>query len=283
MISGSLPCGGGSDTPGPSAKKDWSGDREGYPNPNGIPCSAGGVSKPNGIPSPSPGLRRAARYPGFSSIKRSTPTWLRPSRRDSGHNPGGVGGRELSQGSPPMRRATNPGLCDGAPLGHGGARRAPGRRVGILGQIEEGTFTCVLVEGTRVLEMVSASIDLNPLRAGLVGDPVDYQWCEYAAAVSGDKAARKGIARAVFGPRRCGGRGRVGSGRGGRAGRGSRGEMSSIAAWKRPAIRRLPTGHPFLRTMGGAGFTLPGSRSGRRAAPGAGRRPCGGRSRARVR
>jgi len=73
-------------------------------------------------------------------------------------------------------------------------------RHGRVGTLWEGTFKCVLVEGTRALEMVSAYIDLNPLRAGLVGDPLDYRWCGYAAAVSGDKAARKGIARAVFGP-----------------------------------------------------------------------------------
>ena len=71
---------------------------------------------------------------------------------------------------------------------------------GRVGTLWEGTFKCVLVEGTHALEMVSAYIDLNPLRAGLVADPVDYRWCGYAAAVSGDKLARKGIERAVFGP-----------------------------------------------------------------------------------
>jgi putative transposase len=71
---------------------------------------------------------------------------------------------------------------------------------GRKGTLWEGVFKCVLVEGTHALEMVSAYIDLNPLRAGLVSDPIDYRWCGYAAAVSGDKEARKGIERAVFGP-----------------------------------------------------------------------------------
>ncbi len=71
---------------------------------------------------------------------------------------------------------------------------------GRVGTLWEGAFKCVLVEGTHALEMVSAYIDLNPLRAGLVADPIDYRWCGYAAAASGDEAARKGIARAVFGP-----------------------------------------------------------------------------------
>ena len=74
------------------------------------------------------------------------------------------------------------------------------QKYGRVGTLWEGAFKCVLVQGTEALEMVSAYIDLNPLRAGLVADPIDYRWCGYAAAVSGDEAARKGIARAVFGP-----------------------------------------------------------------------------------
>ena len=71
---------------------------------------------------------------------------------------------------------------------------------GRVGTLWEGRFKCVLVEGTEALEMVSAYIDLNPLRAGLVSDPLEYRWCGYAAAVSGDAEARRGIGRAVFGP-----------------------------------------------------------------------------------
>jgi putative transposase len=34
------------------------------------------------------------------------------------------------------------------------------------------------------------------VRAGLCEDPEDYRWCSYAAAVSGDKVSRQGLARA---------------------------------------------------------------------------------------
>jgi len=52
----------------------------------------------------------------------------------------------------------------------------------------------VLVEDqTGVLETVSAYIDLNAVRAGLVEDPKDYRHCGYAAAVAGDGKARSGL------------------------------------------------------------------------------------------
>jgi len=55
-------------------------------------------------------------------------------------------------------------------------------------------FRSVLVEDqTGVLETVSAYIDLNAVRAGLVEDPKDYRHCGYAAAVGGDGKARSGL------------------------------------------------------------------------------------------
>ena len=45
----------------------------------------------------------------------------------------------------------------------------------------------------------SAYIDLNPVRAGICEDPVDYRWCGYAAAVGGDRLAR-GAIRWLTGP-----------------------------------------------------------------------------------
>jgi len=55
-------------------------------------------------------------------------------------------------------------------------------------------FRSVLVEDrSRVLETVSAYIDLNAVRAGLVEDPKDYRHCGYAAAVAGDAKARAGL------------------------------------------------------------------------------------------
>jgi hypothetical protein len=65
------------------------------------------------------------------------------------------------------------------------------RRVGTLW---EDRFRSVLVEGDeRALLTVAAYIDLNPVRAGIVGDPKDYLWCGYGEAVAGRKIARKGL------------------------------------------------------------------------------------------
>jgi len=41
--------------------------------------------------------------------------------------------------------------------------------------------------------MMAAYIDLNPVRAGIVEDPVDYPWSGYANAVGGNKDSRAGI------------------------------------------------------------------------------------------
>ncbi len=68
---------------------------------------------------------------------------------------------------------------------------------GRTGTLWEGRFKSALVEGRRALEMVAAYIDLNPVRAGLARDPADYRWCGYAAAVAGDREARRGLTRAV--------------------------------------------------------------------------------------
>jgi putative transposase len=73
------------------------------------------------------------------------------------------------------------------------------RKHGRKGTLWEGRYKCSLVEDGEALRAVAAYIDLNPLRAGLAEDPLDYRWCAYTAAASGDETARKGIARAVFG------------------------------------------------------------------------------------
>lgn len=71
---------------------------------------------------------------------------------------------------------------------------------GRKGTLWEGRYKCSLVEDGEAMRAVAAYIDLNPLRAGLAEDPIDYRWCAYAAAAGGDEAARKGIERVVFGP-----------------------------------------------------------------------------------
>ena len=65
------------------------------------------------------------------------------------------------------------------------------RRVGTLWECR---FRSVLVEGGETaLLTIAAYIDLNPVRAGIVGDPKDYHWSGYAEAVGGEKTARKGL------------------------------------------------------------------------------------------
>jgi hypothetical protein len=61
-----------------------------------------------------------------------------------------------------------------------------------------GRFKSVLVEGRgNVTTTMSAYIDLNPVRAGLVSDPKDYRFCGYSEAVAGNKAAQAGIAAII--------------------------------------------------------------------------------------
>ncbi len=68
-------------------------------------------------------------------------------------------------------------------------------RVGVLW---ESRFKSVIVEGHwNSLLKVAAYIDLNAVRAGMVDDPKDYRWCGYSEAVAGDRAARRGISRAL--------------------------------------------------------------------------------------
>jgi hypothetical protein len=56
------------------------------------------------------------------------------------------------------------------------------------------------VEGTgQTLSTMSAYIDLNPVRAGIVKDPADYRWSGYAEAVGGRKPARLGLKTVVMG------------------------------------------------------------------------------------
>ncbi len=68
---------------------------------------------------------------------------------------------------------------------------------GRTGTLWEGRFKCALVEGGEALCAVAAYIDLNPVRAGLVGRPEEYRWCSYAAAVGGTRLARAGLTSAI--------------------------------------------------------------------------------------
>ena len=58
-------------------------------------------------------------------------------------------------------------------------------------------YKSVLVEGAEAMAMVSAYIDLNPVRAGIVNDPKDYLFCSYAEAIAGNVESQKGLCRAM--------------------------------------------------------------------------------------
>jgi len=71
------------------------------------------------------------------------------------------------------------------------------KRHGRRGTLWQERYKSVLVQDGEAAVTMAAYIDLNSLRAGLVGDPKDYRWCGYAEAVGGSKRARVGICRAL--------------------------------------------------------------------------------------
>ena len=71
------------------------------------------------------------------------------------------------------------------------------RRKRRRGTLWEDRFKSVLVEGEeKLLTTLAAYIDLNAVRAGIVGDPKDYRWCGYAEAVAGNVALQSGLMEA---------------------------------------------------------------------------------------
>ena len=70
------------------------------------------------------------------------------------------------------------------------------------GTLWEQRFKSVIVESGTAARTMAAYIDLNPVRAGMVGDPADYRWSSYGEAVGGGtkgngKKAREGLVRAI--------------------------------------------------------------------------------------
>ena len=64
------------------------------------------------------------------------------------------------------------------------------------GTIWAERFKSVLVERSpEALSTVAAYIDLNPVRAQLVGDPAEYHFCSFAWAMAGDAQCRRGYER----------------------------------------------------------------------------------------
>jgi hypothetical protein len=73
------------------------------------------------------------------------------------------------------------------------------RRHERVGTLWESRFKAVLVEGNpETLMKVSAYIDLNAVRAGLVSDPKDYRWCGYAEALGAGRKKVRGMARGAM-------------------------------------------------------------------------------------
>ena len=58
-------------------------------------------------------------------------------------------------------------------------------------------FKSVCVDGEAALATMAAYIDLNPVRAGIVDDPMLYEWSGYGEAAGGSKRARRGLCQAL--------------------------------------------------------------------------------------
>jgi REP element-mobilizing transposase RayT len=74
---------------------------------------------------------------------------------------------------------------------------------GRRGTLWEARYKSVLVESGEAARVMAAYIDLNPVRAGMLGvagDPASYRWCSYGEAVAGGTRgalARRGLARVL--------------------------------------------------------------------------------------
>ncbi len=55
-------------------------------------------------------------------------------------------------------------------------------------------------EGEEALATMAAYIDLNPVRAGIVEDPLEYEWSGYGEACAGSRRAKRGICKALNHP-----------------------------------------------------------------------------------
>ncbi len=64
-------------------------------------------------------------------------------------------------------------------------------------------FKSVLVDGEAALATMAAYIDLNPVRAGIVEDPMLYEWSGYGEAAGGSRRARRGLCKALNLPQDC--------------------------------------------------------------------------------
>ena len=67
------------------------------------------------------------------------------------------------------------------------------------GTLWEGRYVSILIQNTeQALAPVAAYVDLNPVRAGMVTDPGDYEWSGYGEAMRGGERALEGLKRIVM-------------------------------------------------------------------------------------
>jgi len=69
------------------------------------------------------------------------------------------------------------------------------------GTLFEERYKSVLVEDGTALRMMAAYIELNPVRAGIVEDPTDFQYSGYAQAVANNVDRQRGIRTIMTDPR----------------------------------------------------------------------------------
>lgn len=83
------------------------------------------------------------------------------------------------------------------------------RRHRRVGHVFQGRFKAILVERETYLRELARYVVLNPVRAGMVGDAVDYRWSSCAATVSDEPGACRPdgfepeVLLALFGQRRA--------------------------------------------------------------------------------
>jgi len=80
-----------------------------------------------------------------------------------------------------------------------------------VGTLWESRFKSILIEDGYAARVISAYIDLNPIRAGMVEKPEDYRWSSYGESMkskndTGRTLARSGICRVLQTHRETGGR-----------------------------------------------------------------------------
>ena len=72
------------------------------------------------------------------------------------------------------------------------------RRARRKGYLWEERFKSVLVEEGHAARVVACYIDLNPVRAGMVGEAGEYRWSGWGEAVAGNGKAREGLRQVML-------------------------------------------------------------------------------------